>query len=366
MRIAQVAPPFETVPPERYGGTERVVSALTEELVRRGHEVTLIAPAGSRTAARLLPSVDKALWLQDPEPTDLSAGWLLTLGQLWNHVDEFDIIHSHLDRYGFAAARAAPVPMLTTLHNRLDVPEMRQVFEHFEDIPLAAISDSQRRQVQGVNWVGVVHHGIHLEEFTFSPRHSEYLAFLGRISPDKGLDAAIRVARRAGLPLRVAAREPLSSTFDPNANGDVVYFEEVIRPLLADGGVELIGQVDATGRDELLRNAAALLFPIRWPEPFGLVMIESLACGTPVVALECGSVPEVIRTGVTGFVCRSEDELVNGVERIDDIDRRACRQEAESRFSPGSMAANYEAIYRRLLNDQAPGAPLQSGAVSSL
>ncbi|HEX8968191.1 MAG TPA: glycosyltransferase family 4 protein [Chloroflexota bacterium] len=359
VRIAQVAPPFETVPPERYGGTERVVATLTDELVRRGHQVTLIGPAGSGTSARLIPTVDKALWLQDPRPTDLAPAWSLTLDRLCEHLDEFDLVHSHVDRIGFPIARASKVPIVSTLHWRIDQPRERQALESFIDVPLVAISEAQRRPVPQANWVGVVHHGIDVGEFTFSPTAGDYLAFLGRVSPEKGLDTAINVARRAGFRLMIAAREPLDTALDPGARRDTEYFEQVVKPLLRHGGAEMIGQVNRAQRDELLRNAAALLFPIRWPEPFGLVMIEAFACGTPVIALRAGSVPEVVTHDVTGFVCDTEDELVAAVERLDRIDRAACRQAAERRFSASALANRYERVYRRLLDGSfaAPEAP---------
>jgi glycosyltransferase involved in cell wall biosynthesis len=352
MRIAQVAPPFETVPPERYGGTERVVSALTEELVRRGHDVTLIAARGSRTAARLVPTIESALWLLDPPPADTAPGWSITVDQLWQHVNDFDLVHSHIDCFGFPVAHASSVPVLTTPHNRIDLPDRRQLFAQFADVPLVAISEAQRRTAPCANWVGVVHNGINLDEFTFRPNQGDYLVFLGRISPDKGLDVAIRVARKSGLPLRIAARLPLQRTFDPNAERDAEFMDTVVKPLLDGPGVEFVGQVNGSERDELLRNAAALLFPVSWPEPFGLVMVEALACGTPVIALRAGSVPEVVRNGVSGFVCDTEEEMVAAVERIGEIDRLMCRHEVEHRFSAEAMADRYERVYEQFVEER--------------
>jgi glycosyltransferase involved in cell wall biosynthesis len=349
LRIAQLAPPFESVPPARYGGTERVVSTLTEELVRRGHEVTLFASADSRTSARLVPIVDLPLWHHQPPCNDFEMYRPAIFGAILNEIDSFDIVHSHLDFYGFGLAHAGRRPMLSTLHGRLDLPSLLPTYRAFAPLPLVSISDAQRRPLARANWVGTVHHGIDLDQFTFNPAPGQYLAFLGRISPDKGLDVAIRAARRAGWPLRVAARLPLSFSENPEVIRDRDYFEQVIQPLLAEPGVELIGEVGGAEKDEFLRNAAALLFPIRWPEPFGLVMPEALACGTPVLALREGSVPEVIEDGVTGFICHLEDELVRAIERIPDLDRRRCRSEAERRFSPAAMADAYEQVYARLL-----------------
>lgn len=348
MRIAQVAPPLESVPPARYGGTERVVATLTEELVRRGHQVTLFAAGDSRTAARLVPVVERALWHHAPPYEDFAPFWALVLGILIEELRQFDIVHSHLDYFGFPLARLAPCPVITTLHGRLDLPELAPLYRHFTDIPLVSISDAQRKPVPYANWVGTVHHGLDLDAYTFNPRPGGYLAFLGRIAPEKGLDTAIRVARRAGLPLKVAARPPLPHRRDPNVRRDWDYYEAVIRPLLHGGGVELIGEVGGPEKDRFLRDAAALVFPVRWPEPFGLVMPEALACGTPVLALRQGSVPEVLEHGVTGLVCDTEDELVDAVGHLGKLDRARCRAEAERRFSAAAMADQYERIYRCL------------------
>jgi len=349
LRIAQLAPPFESVPPTGYGGTERVVSTLTEELVRRGHDVTLFASGDSRTSARLVPIVDKALWHHDPPSNEFAGHQAAIFGTILDRVDDFDIFHSHLDYLGFPLALETQIPLLSTMHGRLDVPGLFGIYRAFAELPLVSISNAQRRPLALANWQGTVHHGIELDQFTFNPHQGRYLAFLGRISPEKGLDVAIRVARRAGMPLLVAARPPLSFDHSPEVQRDREYFEQVVEPLLSEPGVELIGQVGGAEKDEFLRNAAALLFPIRWPEPFGLVMPEALACGTPVLALAEGSVPEVIENGATGFVCHFEDELVRAVERLPELDRRRCRAEAERRFSPEAMADAYEAVYAGLL-----------------
>jgi glycosyltransferase involved in cell wall biosynthesis len=349
MRIAQVAPAFESVPPSRYGGTERVVSTLTEELVRLGHDVTLFASGDSRTTARLVPVVDGALWHTDPPYQDLVAFSAVTLGKVTRELSKFDLIHNHLEYLAYPLARLAPCPVVTTLHGRLDLPELGHVYREFHDVPLVSISDAQRRPVASANWVDTVYHGISLDEFTFSPRPGRYLAFLGRISPEKGLDTAIRVARQAGLPLRIAARKPLRMKGNASVQADWEHYRNDIKPLLERRHARLIGEVAGEDKDRFLHNAAALLFPIRWPEPFGLVMAEALACGTPVIALRDGSVPEVIEDGVTGFICSNESEMVAAVGRVSEINRAHCRAEAERRFSPVAMAKAYERVYENLL-----------------
>jgi glycosyltransferase involved in cell wall biosynthesis len=328
-----------------YGGTERVVSTLTEELVRRGHDVTLFASGDSQTSARLVPIVDEALWHTDPPSNDFAAHQAEIFGAMLNHVGDFDIVHSHLDYRGFPLAHALRDPMVSTLHGRLDVPAVVATYRAFASLPLVSISDSQRGPLAAANWVATVHHGIDLDAFSFNPHPGAYLAFLGRISPEKGLDVAIRVARKAGVRLLVAARPPLPFAHDPEARRDREYFEQAVQPLLSEPGVELIGEVGGLEKNEFLGNAAALLFPIRWPEPFGLVMPEALACGTPVIALRQGSVPEIIDDGVTGFIRHFEDELVRAVERVPDLSRATCRSEAERRFSPAAMADAYEQVY---------------------
>ncbi len=349
MRIAQVAPPFETVPPLRYGGTERVIATLTDELVRRGHEVTLFAAGGSTTSARLVPTVERALWHQQPRPRDFNPYWAVTLGQVWRHMEEFDVVHSHLDFFGYPMARASVRPVVTTLHGRLDLPDLPPLYRHFSDIPLVSISDAQRAPVPDANWAATIYHGIEVNDFTFNPHMGGYLAFLGRISSEKGLDTAIRVARRAGVPLLIGARMPLPYLQDPNVRADWEYWENEVQPLIESNQVELLGQLTDKDKAELLRNAAALLFPIRWPEPFGLVMVEALACGTPVLALRNGSVPEVVEDGVTGFICDTEDELVDAVTRVADLDRGRCRSEATRRFSSAAMTDAYEQVYKRVV-----------------
>lgn len=349
MRIAQVAPPFETVPPSCYGGTERVVATLTEELVRRGHEVTLFASGDSHTSARLHPVVDQALWHHRAAYKDFAPFWAITLGKLSREIDRFDIVHSHLDFFGFPLARAHRAPVVTTLHGRLDLPELIPLHQEFSDMPLVSISNAQRRPLPDAHWMATVYHGIDLKDHTFNPKPGGYLAFLGRISPEKGLDTAIRVALRAGVPIKIAAREPLPFTDDPNVRADWEYYETRVKPLLKEPGVEMVGAVGGKDRDDFLRNAAALLFPICWPEPFGLVMPEAMLSGTPVLAFRQGSVPEIVVDGLTGFIRDTEDELVAAVQRIGELDRSRCRREAERRFSPSIMAQAYERVYAEII-----------------
>ncbi len=349
LRIAQLAPPFETVPPTGYGGTERVVSTLTEELVRRGHDVTLFAAAGSNTTARQVPIVDTALWRAKPPCNDFGSHRDQIYDTILRELRHFDVVHSHLDYMGFGLAQDPRRPVVSTIHGALDAPGTSHLYRAFADLPLVSISDAQRAPLANANWIATVHHGIDLNGFTFNPRPDGYLAVLGRISPQKGVDVAIRVARRAGLPIKIAARPPLPFSNNPEYQRDRAYFESCVQPLLSDPGVELIGEIGGSDKDAFLGSAEALLFPIRWREPFGLVMPEALACGTPVIAFGEGSVPEVISHGVTGFIGHGEDDLVEGVNRLSEIDRRQCRAEAERRFSPAAMASGYEEVYAALL-----------------
>jgi glycosyltransferase involved in cell wall biosynthesis len=348
MNIAQLAPPFETIPPVGYGGTERVVHTLTEELIRRGHAVTLFAAGDSRTSARLVPTCEQAIWRHTPAYSDFGPLFSVTVGKALHEVDNFDVVHSHLDHFGFGLTRQTSTPVVSTLHGRLDLPEHEPLYREFADVPLVSISQAQRTPVAWANFVATVHHGIDLDQFTFNPTSQGYLAYLGRVSHEKGLDTAIRVARKSGLPLKVSARMPLPVGSHPSAAVDWEYWENVVQPLLGSD-VEIVGEVGGAEKDNFLHNAAALLFPIHWPEPFGLVMVEALACGTPVIALRDGSVPEVLRDGVTGFVCETEDELVMAAGRLGELDRWTCRREAEQRFSPAAMARTYEGVYERLV-----------------
>jgi glycosyltransferase involved in cell wall biosynthesis len=344
MKIAQIAPVQESVPPKGYGGTERVVSWLTEALVRRGHEVTLFATGDSQTAARLVPVVPNAL--RPAGTPDYLPATMLTLGMVFDRAHEFDVIHSHVDMPAVPYARLVRTPLLFTMHGRLDLPWNRVLYDAYPDINLVSISNNQRRLLPAWNWLGTVYNGIDVNEYTFHPRAGEYLAFLGRISEEKGVEEAIEVSRLAGMPLKIAAK------VDPR---DREYYEGRILPLLKRSPlVEFIGEVDQREKDVFLGKALALIFPIRWPEPFGLVMVEAMATGTPVIAGRFGSVPEVVDDGVTGFVCDSNEEMALAIERIHELDRAACRRTVEERFSAQRMAGGYEAVYRRLVEGEAP------------
>ncbi len=344
MRIAQVAPLYERVPPQMYGGTERVVSFLTEELVRLGHEVTLFASGDSITRARLLASCPRALRL-DGSCRDSLAAHVRMLGWVYERAAEFDIIHNHTDYLGLPLTRMVPTPTLLTLHGRLDYEEIHPLYRDYGDVPMVSISDAQRAPMPDANWAATVHHGLPLDLYAPEPAPGAYLLFLGRISPEKCPDSAIRVAKRAGLPLRIAAK------IDPV---DRPYFERTIRPLLDHPLIDFIGEVGEAEKRILLANARALLFPIDWPEPFGLVMIEALACGTPVIARPRGSVPEVLGDRRTGFICETEDQMVAAVRRVGDIERRACRREFERRFAVNVMARKYVAVYEEVCARRRP------------
>jgi len=337
LRVALVAPLHESVPPQFYGGTERVVSYLAEELVRQGQRVTLFATGDSVTCAELRSMWPRGLRL-DPDCRDPLAPHIAMLHDVIASADEFDVIHFHVDYLHFAAARLLRLPAVTTLHGRLDNAELAPLYRRYADMPVVSISDAQRRPLPWARWAGTVHHGLPPGLLRAGPGDGGYLAFVGRISPEKRPDRAIRIARRAGLPLRIAAK--VEKTDQP-------YFEAVVKPLLGPG-VEFVGEIGERDKQEFLGHARALLFPIDWPEPFGLVMIESLACATPVIAYACGSVPEVLRDGVDGRIVASEDEAVEAVARIDAIDRAACRASFESRFTAERMASDYVAIYRTL------------------
>jgi glycosyltransferase involved in cell wall biosynthesis len=340
LRIAQLAPLYESVPPKMYGGTERVVAYLTEELLRRGHEVTLFASGDSTLDVPIhagwpVSLRNAALSHRGP---DLH---LRMLSEVYGHADRFDVIHSHLDYWNFAMARIVETPTVATLHGRMDIAEVVPVWRCFPDVPVVSVSDSQRAPIPDLNWIGTVHHGIPAKLLNFHPERGKYLAFLGRIAPEKRPDLAIEVARRAGVPIKIAAKVD---------KVDREYFEAVIRPLISAPEVEFIGEIN----DEFLGNAYALLFSIDWPEPFGLAMIEAMACGTPVIARPCGSVPEVVRNGVSGFIAASVEEMVAAVHQVDDLSRENCRKEFESRFTVARMVDKYEQLYRQLLSENRP------------
>jgi len=341
MRIAQVAPLFESVPPRLYGGTERVVSYVTDELVRRGHDVTLFASGDSRTAARLVPVVERATRFDATTHAFLGAEFIRELGLVFSHARDFDVIHCHVDYLAFPFDALTPTPTVHTLHGRLDLPYLVPVFRQFRTVPLVSISDAQRMPIEslGVRWAGTVYHGLPVDRYAFAPEDRGYLAFLGRIAPEKQADLAIEIARRVGMPLKIAAKVDAT---------DQAYFDRVVAPLLDDPLVEFVGEIGEDAKPAFLGGARALLFPVDWPEPFGLVMIEAMACGTPVIARPCGSVPEVVVHGRTGFLASSLVELAEAVKRLDEIDRAECRRHVERRFSVGRMAQDYERIYRQL------------------
>ncbi|HFD15606.1 MAG TPA: glycosyltransferase family 4 protein [Rhodospirillales bacterium] len=346
MRIAVVSPLIESVPPTLYGGTERVVSYLTEELVALGHDVTLFASGDSTTRARLVPCCERALRL-DPRVSDYTPHHLLLMQQVHEQADAFDILHFHIDylHYPLFARRAWRT--LTTLHGRQDLWDPRPLYRRFPQMPLVSISDAQREPLRDLPlcWAGTVHHGLPIDLYRPSTAHRGYALFLGRIAPEKRPDRAIRIARRAGVPLKIAAKVD---------RADRRYFEEVIVPLLKLPGIEFLGEVDDRGKQELLAGAAALLFPIDWPEPFGLVMIEAMACGTPVIAWRCGSVPEIVEPGVTGWIVGSEEEAARALGSADLLDRRRVRARFEARFTARRMALDYLAIYERLAGAARP------------
>jgi glycosyltransferase involved in cell wall biosynthesis len=340
LRIAQVAPLYERIPPKLYGGTERVVSYITEELVRRGHQVTLFASGDSETAARLAPGCPQSLRLAGkPE-----LGAFLQLPMLSEVYEgaasRFDVIHTHIDYWSFPFARLISIPTVATMHGRLDVEELHPVYGRYRNIPLVSISDAQREPLANMNWVETIYHGLPRDLLRFSPGPGNYLAFLGRISPEKRPDLAIEVARRVGIPLKIAAKVDVV---------DRDYFETVIKPLLAPPDIEYIGEIGESQKSEFLGNALAFMFTIDWPEPFGLAMIEALACGTPIIARPCGSIPEVVRPGVTGFVVSSIDEMAAAVNKIGELSREECRREFENRFTSEIMVDRYEQVYRLLI-----------------
>jgi glycosyltransferase involved in cell wall biosynthesis len=339
MRIAQVTPLYEAVPPRLYGGTERVVAHLTDALVMLGHDVTLFASAEARTLAKLAPVRDQAIRL-DPAPlkSDLAAH-LHQLAEVRRRASEFDVIHFHTDMVHFPMFEDMAGRTLTTLHGRLDLKDLPPVYNRWSQFPLISISDSQRAPLPGANWAATVHHGMNADLYRFTPQSQGYLAFLGRISPEKRPDRAIDIAAATGRRLRIAAKVD---------HADQSYFEDEIEPLLEDPLVEFVGEIGDAEKSAFLGGAEALLFPIDWPEPFGLVMIEAMACGTPVIAWNCGSVPEVVEDGVTGFIVSSNAEAAAAVARLPTLDRGTIRARFEERFSAFAMARRYLEIYERL------------------
>ena len=343
MRIAQVSPLYESVPPRGYGGTERVVSYLTEELVAQGHEVTLFASADSVTRARLVPCAPRALRL-DSGCTDPLAHHLVMLERVFEHASTFDVIHAHVDHIAYPFARRCDVPVLTTLHGRLDLESLSPLYTEYGEQWVASISDDQRTPLPHARWAGTVHHGLPRDLYRFQPRAGDYLAFIGRISPEKRVDRAIEIARRSGRRLRIAAKID---------SADEAYYREHIRPLMEHPLVEYLGELDDARKNDFIGGAAAVLFPIDWPEPFGLIMIEALACGTTVIAWPHGSVREVLRDGVDGFICHDVGAAVRAVHTLERLERAGCRKSFEERFSVERMAEGYLALYADLIERRA-------------
>jgi glycosyltransferase involved in cell wall biosynthesis len=345
MKIAQIAPLIESVPPRLYGGTERIVSYLTEDLVRLGHDVTLFASGDSITSSELAPCCARALRL-DPSVRDVVPHFMLMIDKVRERAEEFDVLHFHIDLFHFPLFRSLAARTLTTLHGRQDLGDLKLFYSRFSEMPLISISDDQRKPLPHANFVATIHHGIPPGLHQPSFEQGSYLAFLGRISPEKRPDRAIRIARAAGIPLKIAAKVD---------KVDEDYFRNDIAPLIAGGGVEFVGEINEREKTKFLGEAAALLFPVDWPEPFGLVMIESMACGTPVLAFRRGSVTEVIEDGVTGKLVDSEEEAIAALPALLSYDRRMVRQRFEERFTAARMAKGYVDSYRELLKTQRSG-----------
>ena len=345
MKIAEVAPLYESVPPKTYGGTERIVSYLTEKLVAMGHEVTLFASGDSETKARLIPGCSRSLRL-DEQCSDKLAYHIGMLDDVMRKAAEFDIMHFHIDYLHFPLSRYCGLPSVTTLHGRLDLPDLIPLYRRFRAIPLISISFAQRNPLPWVNWIGNVYHGLPADLHPFHPEQGNYLAFLGRISPEKRVDRAIEIALRSGMHLKIAAK------IDPV---DREYYESGIKPLLRQPRVEFVGEITEKQKADFLGNAYAYLFPIDWPEPFGLTMIEAMACGTPTIAFNCGSVPEVMVDGVTGFIVSDLEGAVKAVEETVSLDRAACRSSYEQRFTDSRMAEQYLELYETVAEKHAPG-----------
>jgi glycosyltransferase involved in cell wall biosynthesis len=344
MRIAQVAPLYEPVPPRGYGGTERVVSWLTEELSRQGHEVTLFASGDSLTRANLVPACPVSL-RADPSCHEMLAPHILMLEQVRRQCDEFDIVHYHIDYLHFPLSRQMNLRQITTLHGRLDLPGLIPLYREYTDMPVVSISLKQRDPLPQAKWVGNVYHGLPEDSLTFHEGRGKYLAFIGRISPEKRPDRAIEIATRAGMPLKIAAKIDAV---------DREYFEQVVRPLLKRPNIEFIGEIGDEAKSDFLGNALASIAPIDWPEPFGLNMIEAMACGTPTIAFARGSVPELIEHGVSGIIVHTMEEAVEAVGQAAGMSRRAVRAYFVSRFTASRMVADYLAIYEEIVNEKSP------------
>ncbi len=356
MRIAQVAPLYESVPPKLYGGTERVVSYLTEELVRAGHDVTLFASGDSLTEARLVPVCKQSLRLA-PNSIDPLAHHLLLVERVLDEMDNFDLVHFHIDYLHYPRSRYQQVPTLTTLHGRLDIPDLVPFYQRFRNMPVVSISNVQRAPLPWLNWRGTVYHGVPVDSLRYQGTAGQYLAFLGRISPEKGLDQAIQIAQMAGIELKIAAKID---------RADQAYFEAVIKPLLSQPGVEFVGEIGHAEKDEFLGRAIALLCPVQWPEPFGLVMIEAMACGTPVIAYPRGSVPEVVEHGVSGFIVGDAREAAQAAVAAPALSRMRCRRYFERRFGAARMCEDYLALYRQVLSPASALSTTESPSPQSL
>ncbi|MEW5895882.1 MAG: glycosyltransferase family 4 protein [Candidatus Omnitrophota bacterium] len=339
MKIAQVAPLYESVPPRLYGGTERVISYLTEELVKMGHDVVLYASGDSNTSARLFSMCPRALRF-DKHSRDPIANHVYMSEMICNAASDYDIIHSHIDYLSYSFLRRLKTPHVTTLHGRLDIPNLYHLYQLFDDIPVVSISNYQRMPLSWINWQATVYHGLPIDLYRCHEHGGDYLAFIGRISPEKKVDCAIEIARRSGMPLKIAAKVD-------KMDGD--YFRDVIKPLLNGADIEFIGEIGDSEKNDFIGNAHALLFPIDWPEPFGLVMIEAMACGTPVIAYLNGSVPEVMEEGITGFIVRNLDQAVEAVKKVSILNRLECRATFEKRFTSKIMAENYLKAYEKIL-----------------
>jgi glycosyltransferase involved in cell wall biosynthesis len=339
MRIAQIAPLQLTVPPQNYGGTERCIYNITEALVEAGHDVTLFATAGSQTSAHLVPMRSEPIRFSTK--VDSVALYMAMLRQVYQRADEFDVIHSHLDYLTLPYAAASKTPTAITLHGRLDAMETAGMFRAFRECNYVAISNSQRLQIPELNWVATIHHAVDLRPITFAETPGSYLVFVGRITPEKGPDRAIKIARKVGIPLKIAAK------VDPSERK---YYEEVIKPMLGENDplIEFLGPVNERRKQELMQNALALLLPINWPEPFGMVFIEALACGTPVLTCPHGSVPELLQDGVTGYIRETDDELVEAARAVAAIDRASCREHVRQRFDIREMALKYVDVYAKI------------------
>ena len=344
MHIAQIAPLTEAIPPKLYGGTERVVSWLTEELLALGHDVTLFASGDSHTSAKLEAVWPRALRL-DGAVRDPNALHMMMLERVYQRAGDFDFLHFHLDYYPFSLFSRQTTPFLTTLHGRLDLPEHQPVFDTFNTVPVVSISNAQRRPLPQARWVRTVHHGLPERLLVPQPVKPSYFAFLGRIAPEKGVDRAIRIAGHCGVPLKIAAKVD---------RVDQDYFDEQIHPMIKSGNVEFIGEIADQEKSDFLSGAVVLLVPIDWPEPFGLVMIEAMACGTPVIAFNRGSVPDVIDDGLTGFIVEDINGAIGAVDRLHHLSRDKIRRQFEKRFTARRMAQDYLAVYRSLADGLAP------------